>query len=113
MLAGWRRQQQARRLSGQLIDGRERFAAFTGCWPWQWTAAQAESWLASGGWAHSTGRAYPAPHKSKTRHLRDRAQTYLVTSRTVLPNRSSPLQYCVWFHGTQVSAVIANGDLAR
>jgi len=62
MLAGWRRQQLARRLSGPLVDGRERvvrrFAAFTRCWPWQWTAAQAESWLASGGWAHSTGRAY-------------------------------------------------------
>ena len=62
MLAGWRRQQQARRLSGPLIGMRERvvrrFAASTGCWPWQWTAAQAESWLASGGWAHSTARAY-------------------------------------------------------
>jgi len=62
ILAGWRRQQRARRLSGPLIGGRERvvrrFAAFTGCWPWQWTAAQAESWLASGRWAHSTARAY-------------------------------------------------------
>ena len=62
MLAGWRRQQQARRLSGPLVDGRERivrrFAEVTGCWPWQWTSAQADSWLASGGWAHSTARAY-------------------------------------------------------
>ena len=62
MLAGWRRQQQARRVSGPLVAGRERvvrrFAVFTGCWPWQWTAAQAESWLVSGGWAHSTARAY-------------------------------------------------------
>jgi integrase/recombinase XerC len=62
MLAGWRRQQQARRLSGPLVANRERvvrrFAAFTGAWPWQWTAAQAESWLASGGWAHSTARVY-------------------------------------------------------
>jgi integrase/recombinase XerC len=62
MLAGWRRQQQARRLSVRLIDERERlvrqFAVFTGCWPWQWTAAQAESWVASGGWAHSTIRSY-------------------------------------------------------
>ena len=62
MLAGWRRQQQARRLSGPLIDGRERivrrFVVFTGCWPWQWSSAQAESWLASGGWVHSTIRAY-------------------------------------------------------
>ena len=41
MLAGWRRQQQARRLTVRLIGERERvvrqFAAFTGCWPWQWT----------------------------------------------------------------------------
>src|SRR5262249_1592600 len=59
---GWRRQQQAGRLSGPLIGMRERvvrrFAASAGCWPWQWTPAQAESWLASGGWAHSTARAY-------------------------------------------------------
>jgi Phage integrase family len=52
MLAGWRRQQQARRLTVRLI------AAFTGCWPWQWSAAQAEAWVASGGWAHSTVRSY-------------------------------------------------------
>ena len=45
MLAGWRRQQQARRLSGALVDGRERivrrFAEFTGCLPWEWGPAQA------------------------------------------------------------------------
>ena len=62
MLAGWRRQQQARRLTARLIDERERvvrqFAAYTGCWPWQWSAAQAETWVASGGWAHSTVRSY-------------------------------------------------------
>jgi len=62
MLAGWRRQQQARRLTARLTGERERvvrqFAEFTGCWPWQWTAAQAEAWLASGGWAHSTVRSY-------------------------------------------------------
>src|SRR5256884_2084584 len=62
MLAGWRRQQQARRLTARLIGERERvvrqFAAYTGCWPWQWTAAQAEAWVASGGWAHSTVRSY-------------------------------------------------------
>jgi integrase/recombinase XerC len=62
MLAGWRRQQQARRLTMRLVGERERvvrqFAAFTGCWPWQWTAAQAEVWVASGGWAHSTVRSY-------------------------------------------------------
>ena len=62
MLAGWRRQQQARRLTARLIGERERvvrqFATFTGCWPWQRTAAQAEAWVASGGWAHSTVRWY-------------------------------------------------------
>jgi integrase len=62
MLAGWRNQQLARRLTGRLAGERERivrqFADFTGCWPWQWTAAQAEEWLASGGWAHSTMRSY-------------------------------------------------------
>jgi len=62
MLAGWRRQQQARRLTARLTGERERvvrqFAEFTGCWPWQWTAAQAEAWVASGGWAHSTVRSY-------------------------------------------------------
>jgi integrase len=62
MLAGWRRQQQARRLTVRLIGDRERvvrqLAEFTGCWPWQWTAAQAEAWVASGRWAHSTVRSY-------------------------------------------------------
>ena len=62
MLAGWRNQQLARRLTVRLAGERERvvrqFADFTGCWPWQWTAAQAEEWLASGGWAHSTVRSY-------------------------------------------------------
>ncbi len=62
MLEGWRRQQAARRLTGPLIDGRvgpvRRFAGFTGAWPWQWTPGQAERWVASGGWAHSTVRSY-------------------------------------------------------
>jgi integrase/recombinase XerC len=47
MLAGWRRQQQARRLTVRLIDERERvvgqFTGFAGCWPWQWSAAEAEA----------------------------------------------------------------------
>jgi integrase len=61
MLEGWRRQQASRRLSGSLIDGRERvvrrFTEFAG-WPWQWTSAQVEAWTAAGGWAHSTVRTY-------------------------------------------------------
>lgn len=62
MLAGWRRQQQSRRLSESIIGSRERtvrrFAEFTGGWPWGWSPAQLESWIAAGGWAHSTVRAY-------------------------------------------------------
>ena len=62
MLAGWRRQQQARSLTGPLIEGRvrlvRRFREFTGAWPWQWTPAQVEEWIAAGGWAHSTIRSY-------------------------------------------------------
>ena len=62
MLAGWRCQRQARRLTAGLIGERERvvrqFAEFTSGWPWQWSAAQAEAWVASGGWAHSTVRSY-------------------------------------------------------
>jgi len=62
MLEGWRRQQGARRLSGPLVEGRvrlvRRFREFSGAWPWQWTPAQVEQWIASGGWAHSTVRSY-------------------------------------------------------
>jgi site-specific recombinase XerD len=62
MLEGWRRQQAARRLTGALIDGRERvirrFGTFTGGLPWQWTPGQVETWIAEGGWAHSTIRSY-------------------------------------------------------
>ncbi len=62
MLEGWQRQQAARRLTVPLVDGRvrlvRRFQAFTGAWPWQWTPAQVESWIASGTWAHSTVRSY-------------------------------------------------------
>ncbi len=62
MLAGWRRQQQSRRLSASIIGSRERtvsrFAEFTGGWPWSWSPTQLESWVAGGGWAHSTVRSY-------------------------------------------------------
>lgn len=62
MLAGWRTQQVSRRLSGPLIEGRERvvrrFAEFTGAWPWEWTPSQVEAWTDAGGWAHSTVRSY-------------------------------------------------------
>jgi integrase/recombinase XerC len=62
MLDGWRRQQAARRLSAGVVAGRERlvrrFREFTGVWPWQWSPAQVDSWVASGEWAHSTVRSY-------------------------------------------------------
>src|SRR5258707_7455975 len=83
MLEGWRRQQAARRLTGPLIDGRvrlvRRFAGFTGAWPWQWTPAQGEAWVASGG-AMGGNRSH-AGHRSSSlgqrpkavRHRRQRA----------------------------------------
>lgn len=62
MLEGWCRQHEARRLSTTVIRLRlgtiRRFQAFTGAWPWQWSAAQADAWVAQGAWAHSTVRAY-------------------------------------------------------
>lgn len=62
MLEGWGRQQRSRRLSGPLVESRERlvrrFQAFTMAWPWAWTPEQVELWSCSGGWAHSTIRSY-------------------------------------------------------
>ena len=53
MLDGWRRQQQARRLTGPFTEGRirlvRRFREFTGAWPWEWTPSQVEEWIAAGG----------------------------------------------------------------
>ena len=62
MLEGWRRQQQARRLTARWSGSGSGWCASSprspGAWPWQWTAAQVEAWVASGGWAHSTVRSY-------------------------------------------------------
>ena len=62
MLSGWGDQQGARRLGRSIITSRERlvrrFAGFAEAWPWAWTEAQLEGWLAGGGWAHSTMRTY-------------------------------------------------------
>jgi integrase/recombinase XerC len=62
MLAGWERQQLARRLSAGIIGGRarvvRRFAVFTGTWPWAWTPGAFEAWVAESSWAHSTVRSY-------------------------------------------------------
>ncbi len=62
MIAGWCRQHSARRLSptitGQRVRVVQRFKVFTGAWPWEWTAAQADAWVSQGAWAHSTVRNY-------------------------------------------------------
>lgn len=63
MLAGWRRQQVARRLdAASTIDGRERvvrrFVEFTQGWPWSWREEQLERWVEVNSWAHSTVRSY-------------------------------------------------------
>ncbi len=53
MLAGWRRQQQSRRLGESIIGSWERtvrrFGEFTGGWPWEWSPAQLEAWIGAGG----------------------------------------------------------------
>jgi integrase/recombinase XerC len=62
MIAGWCRQHSARRLSPTITRQRvrvvQRFKVFTGAWPWEWTAAQADAWVSQGAWAHSTVRNY-------------------------------------------------------
>jgi len=62
MLAGWRRQQLARRLGASIIADRERvvrrFVEFCQAWPWSWREEQLEGWVAANGWAHSTVRSY-------------------------------------------------------
>ena len=62
MVEGWCRQHSARRLSPTITRQRvrvvKRFRAFTGAWPWGWTAGQADTWVSQGSWAHSTVRNY-------------------------------------------------------
>lgn len=65
MLAGWQLQQRSRLLAAPTVDARDkglrRFQAFTGEYPWRWTAQDVEEWsvsLRSAGRAHSTIRAY-------------------------------------------------------
>ena len=62
MLEGWRAQQAARRLSPGIVHARERvvrrFAEFCHRWPWQWSSAQLDAWVAKGAWSHSTIRSY-------------------------------------------------------
>lgn len=51
MLEGWERQQRARFLRETTISARtrlvRRFAQFSGLYPWQWTPAEAESWISA------------------------------------------------------------------
>lgn len=62
LLAGWRRQQLARRLGPSTIGDRERvvrrFVEFAQDWPWSWREEQLEGWVAANRWAHSTVRTY-------------------------------------------------------
>lgn len=50
MLEGWRAQQAARFLKASTMKSRDRlvrrFVDFTGLYPWQWTPAEAEAWIA-------------------------------------------------------------------
>ena len=62
MLAGWGRQQSARRLAASTIADRQRvvrrFVEFAQGWPWSWREEQLEGWVAVNLWAHSTVRTY-------------------------------------------------------
>jgi integrase/recombinase XerC len=62
LLAGWGRQQLARRLGRSTILDRERvvrrFVEFAQGWPWSWREEQLEGWVAANRWAHSTVRTY-------------------------------------------------------
>ena len=62
MISGWCRQHSARRLSPTIVRQRvrvvQRFADFTGAWPWERASAQVDTWVAQGSWAHSTVRNY-------------------------------------------------------
>lgn len=62
LLAGWSRQQQARRLGPSIIGNRERvvrrFVEFAQAWPWSWREEHLEGWVAANRWAHSTVRSY-------------------------------------------------------
>lgn len=76
MLAGWRDRQRSRMLGESIVSSRRRtvrrFVEFTGCWPWQWEPAQLESWIAAGGWAHSTVRSYQGAIAAFLDYVRDR-----------------------------------------
>jgi site-specific recombinase XerD len=51
MIAGWEDQQRSRFLRPATIEQRvsvvRRFASFSGLFPWQWTAAEAEAWISA------------------------------------------------------------------
>ena len=62
LLAGWSRQQKARRLGPSIIGNRERvvrrLVEFAQAWPWSWREEHLEGWVAANTWAHSTVRSY-------------------------------------------------------
>jgi integrase len=97
MLDGWRRQQAARRLSAGVVEGRERlvrrFREFTGVWPWQWSPAQVDSWVASGEWAHWTVRWYQGALASFLDYVCDPRYGWLVECQQRVG--AVPVQVCL------------------
>jgi site-specific recombinase XerD len=81
MLAGWRNQQLARNLALSTADGREKvvraFARHADAFPWQWTAALVDDWLADlravRHLRHSTVRSYQEAVRSFCHYLTDPA----------------------------------------
>lgn len=86
MLDGWARQQSARFLKSSTIDPRrrliERFEEFTGLYPWQWTPAEGEAFIADlrGGQTPiqmSTARGYEVIISLFVEYLRDSRYDWL------------------------------------
>ena len=96
MLEGWRRQQESRRLGSSIIERRERvvrrFQAHTATWPWLWSAEQLDVWVASGGWAHSTTRAYEGALAMFMAYLTDPRYGWVAVCRERVS--ATPTQIC-------------------
>jgi site-specific recombinase XerD len=75
LLAGWSRQQRARRLGPSIVGNRERvvrrFVEFAQAWPWSWREEQLEGWVAANRWAHSTVRSYQGAIAAFLDYVRD------------------------------------------
>jgi site-specific recombinase XerD len=105
MKEGWARQQSARFLRASTIDPRvrmiERFAEFSGQYPWQWTPAD--------------GEAFIAHLRSGTKPIRmSTARTYEVTIELfmeyVLDSRYAWVQTCVERFGEVPQSVFHEGN---